>query len=255
MSRTRGISGTTAVVLAGGLGTRLRAEVPDLPKVLAPVNGRPFLAYLLDRIASAGIRRAVICVGYRSRQVMEAFGEAYGPGRLELRYSVDARLLGTGGALRGALPYLDSDPVLVMNGDSYAEADLDRFYAGHMASGSRGTILLVHAADAARYGRVATDAAGVVTGFFEKTRGDGPGWINAGVYLLDRALIASVPEGQVVSLERDLFPHWVGAGLRGFRSPGGFIDIGTPASYRRAAAFLRTRPTPRPPGGAQEMPA
>lgn len=255
MSRTPGLAGTTAVILAGGLGTRLRAEVPDLPKVLAPVNGRPFLAYLLDSLASAGLRRAVICTGYRGRQVMDAFGAVYGGGRLDLVYSVEDRLLGTGGALRAALPHLDSDPVLVMNGDSYAEADLHRFHAWHVSSGCRGTIMLVHAEDTARYGRVATDAAGVVTGFFEKACGGGSGWINAGVYLLGRALIESVSEGQVVSLEHDLFPRWVGDGLGGFRSPGSFIDIGTPASYRRAAAFLRARPTPRQPGGAKEMAA
>jgi NDP-sugar pyrophosphorylase family protein len=255
MSESAGMTGTTAVVLAGGLGTRLRIEVPDLPKVLAPVNGRPFLAYLLDRLASAGIRRAVICVGYRSHQVVEAFGPVYGRSRLELVYAVETRLRGTGGALRGALLHLDSDPVLVLNGDSYAEADLTDFYARHVSTGSPVSIMLVHAEETERFGRVATDAAGVVTGFFEKSGGAGPGWINAGVYLLSRAFIASVPEGQVVSLEHDLFPRWVGAGLRGVRSPGRFIDIGTPASYRRAAAFLRARTAPPPPGGAKEMAA
>jgi NDP-sugar pyrophosphorylase family protein len=233
------LRGTTAVLLAGGLGTRLRPAVPKLPKVLAEVNGRPFLSYLLDQVASAGIRRAVICAGYKSERIVSQFGGARGP--LALGYSVETRLLGTGGALRLALPWVSSDPVLVMNGDSYFSADLNRFLAQHRESRASDSILLARCDDTARFGAVQTDDSGALIRFDEKGGRGGPGWINAGIYLLSHELIRAIPAGEVVSLEREVFPCHVGRGLFGFGDPGEFIDIGTPESYRQAGAFIRNR--------------
>ena len=226
----------TAVILAGGLGTRLRPVVADRPKVLAEVHGRPFLAFLLDQLAAAGIRDVVLCIGYRGEQVRAAFGEAYGA--LRLRYSQESRLLGTAGALRLALPLLHSDPVLVMNGDSFCEADLASFTRWHRRRGAAATLLLARVPDTGRYGRVELDAEGRVLRFEEKGSPGGPGWVNAGVYLLSRRLLSTIPAGRPVSLEREVFPAWIGRGLYGHRSTGRFLDIGTPEAYATAEAFF-----------------
>ena len=119
------LANTTAVILAGGLGTRLRDAVANRPKVLAKVGPRPFLSYLLNQLAAAGIRHVVLCTGYMGQMVREAFGSKYRT--MTLEYSLEPAPIGTAGALRLALPLLRSDPVLVMNGDSYCEADLGAF--------------------------------------------------------------------------------------------------------------------------------
>jgi D-glycero-alpha-D-manno-heptose 1-phosphate guanylyltransferase len=232
------LADVTAVVLAGGLGTRLRSVVGDRPKVLAEVAGRPFLAYLLDHLAGAGIRRAVLCTGYRAELVRAAFGERYA--ELGLRYSVESAPLGTGGALRAALPLLESPTVLVMNGDSYCEAELAAFFEQHRQAAAVGSLLLTRVANASRYGRVETDDSGRITQFAEKSRQQSPGWINAGIYLLQQELLDVMPSNETISLERQIFPAWIGSGLYGFKSGGRFIDIGVPEAFAKAADFFAT---------------
>lgn len=225
----------TAVVLAGGLGTRLAPVVGPRPKVLAQVLGRPFLAFLLDRLAASGIARVVLCTGYGGGQVRAYFGDRHGA--LALAYSREAAPLGTAGALRLALPLLDEDPVLALNGDSYCDADLAAVWAAHHASGAAATLVLAEVSDAARYGSVATDGDGRVVGFAEKTA-SGPGWVSAGIYVLARRVLEEIPRGRPVSLEREVLPRWIGRGLRAERSDGTFIDIGTPRAYAAADAVL-----------------
>jgi NDP-sugar pyrophosphorylase family protein len=223
-------------VLAGGLGTRLRAAVADRPKVLAEVHGRPFLAYLLDQIARAGVRQTVLLTGYMADRVEAEFGAAFAG--MALAYSPETQPLGTGGAVRFALPHLTRPTVLVLNGDSYCDLDLGAFYEQHQ-SGSAATLALTSVPDASRYGKVRLSDAGLVERFEEKQPGAGPGWINAGVYLMARPLVEEVPAGKVVSLERDVFPGWAAAGhCHGFKTAGRFLDIGTPESYSEAAAFF-----------------
>ena len=229
-------TGATAVVFAGGLGTRLRSAVADRPKVLAEVRGRPFLSYLLDQLVDAGFSRAVLCTGYMAEQVEAAFGDAHGVMRID--YSREAGPLGTGGALRLALDRLDSDPVLVMNGDSFCHADLIGLWARHLDVGAEATMLLVEVPDTARYGRVTLDANGALTAFTEKGSVTGPGWINAGAYVLRRAVVESISPGGVVSLEKEVLPLLVGRGLYGFDTDGPFLDIGTPESYAAAEQFF-----------------
>lgn len=232
----RDLDSVTAVILAGGRGTRLRPAVADQPKVLAEVRGRPFLAYLLAQVADCGVRDIVLCTGYLSDQVQAAFGETYGP--LHLTYARDPEPLGTAGPLKVALPQMRSDPVLVMNGDSCCQADLTAFWAWHHERSAEATLLLTEVPDTRRYGRVGVDADGLVLRFDEKGCVGGPGWINAGVYLLGRRLIETIPSGRVVSLEREVFPAWIEHGLYGCRSNGRFLDIGTPDSYAMAEEFF-----------------
>ncbi len=232
----REMAGVTAAILAGGMGTRLRSVVSDRPKVLAEVAGRPFLGFLLDQLAAAGVGRAVLCTGYLGENVCTEFGESYG--NLHLQYSRESSPLGTGGGLRLALPLFESDFVLVMNGDSYCDVDLSAFWAWHYDRHGSASMVLAEVPDTARYGSVCTDDDGQILSFEEKGGREGPGWINAGIYLLARRLVMTIPVGRSVSLEREAFPGWVGRGLYGYRSDGRFLDIGTPESYATAEQVL-----------------
>lgn len=226
----------SVAILAGGLGTRLRPAVADRPKVLAPVGGRPYLAHLLHALSQYGIREVVLLVGHRADMVWESLGDCCEGVRL--RYSIEASPLGTGGAVRLALPLLHSSDVLLLNGDSFAEVDLPAFQDEHSNRSSDASLVLARVPDAGRFGSVRLDGRGRVVRFAEKTE-SGEGWINAGVYLLSRRLIAEIPRERPISLERDLIPEWVRTGiLFGFRTPGRFIDIGTPESYACAEDFF-----------------
>jgi D-glycero-alpha-D-manno-heptose 1-phosphate guanylyltransferase len=232
----RGASCHTAVILAGGLGTRLRSAVADRPKALAEIAGRPFLAWQFDALLAAGVRRVVLCTGYRGEMIEQTFGDCYEG--LSISYSHEASPLGTGGALRAALPRIDSATMLVVNGDSLCRADLTVFAQRHATVDARLSLLLTHVADTSRFGRVETDHAGRLTRFVEKGDPHGPGWINAGIYLFQREVMEAIPPDRNVSLEREVFPAWIGRGLYGHRDPGDFLDIGTPESYAAAAGFL-----------------
>lgn len=230
------LSGITVAILAGGLGTRLREAVPDRPKALAVVRGRPFLYHVLDQVASFGARRVVLCTGHGAAQVEATVGARFGG--IDVSYSREQAPLGTGGALRLALPLLGSDPVLAMNGDSLCAADLGGFLRAHRASGAGISILLARVSDPGRFGAVDLAPDDTIRGFFEKSGGGGPGWINAGAYLVRRELIGTIPEGRPCSLERELFPAWAGPAMGGHRTAAPFIDIGTPESWRACGAFL-----------------
>jgi histidinol-phosphate phosphatase family protein len=226
----------TAVVLAGGLGTRLRSRIADRPKVLAEIHGRPFLAFLLDQLAGSGCRSVVLCTGYLGEQVYRAFGKNYGP--IQLFYSQEQQPLGTGGALGLAQGHIESNPVLVMNGDSYCDIDLRAFLDWHCQRQAMASMALTRVAQSDRYGRVKLDADARIVEFAEKQEGAGPGWINAGMYFLSQELLRSIPEAKTVSLERDVFPRWVGRGLYGYSSLSRFLDIGTPEDFSAAEEFF-----------------
>ena len=239
MDSAYNLQDVSVVILAGGLGTRLRAVLPDRPKVLAEVRGKPFLAYVLAQLSKVGVRRVVLCTGYLGDVVKNALGESYHA--IELLYSREASPKGTGGALRLALALLESDAVLVMNGDSFCTVDLRAFWAWHVERKAGATILLAKVHDTACYGRVRLDAMGRLNTFEEKSTGGRPGWVNAGVYLMSRSLIHSIPDNRAVSLEKEMFPNWVGNRLFGYRNDGALIDIGTPEGYSSAPPFFCER--------------
>ncbi len=183
----------------------------------------------------------MLCVGYRSEQVEALFGRGYAG--LHLAYSREPSPLGTGGAIRHALPLLKSDPVLVANGDSFCRPDLHSLWRRHKEQQAAATLLLTRVGDTRRYGRVQTDDDGRIQAFCEKGEDAGPGWINAGVYLLGRRVIQEIPDRVAVSLEREVFPGWLGRGLYGCPSEGPFLDIGTPDSYAAADEFFSAKAT------------
>jgi NDP-sugar pyrophosphorylase family protein len=240
----------SGAILAGGLGTRLRAVVSDRPKVLASVRGRPFLAYLLDQFGEAGIGRVVLMTGYLAAQIQDEFGDLYQT--IRLAYSTESAPVGTGGALRLAFPLLFPDvpvednevsrTILVMNGDSYCATDLAAFVESHRRQSAAASLVLTHVPDTSRFGKVDVAEDGRVERFLEKQGAGGAGWINAGIYLINRNLVAEIPAGRAVSIEREMFPTWSQRGnLRGFRGTGDFLDIGTPESYGAAWNFFSRR--------------
>ncbi len=225
-----------AVVLAGGLGTRLRAVVADRPKSLALVAGRPFLAYLLDQISDAGIRRVVLSTGHLAGQFASVIGTGYRD--LEIVYAHEETPLGTGGAIRFAGGVADANQLLVMNGDSYCDANLSAYIDWHLAGGHDVSLMLAKVDDASRYGTVELDADGRITAFLEKRGVRAAGYINAGVYLLRRVMLEQIP-AEPSSIERDVFPTWLEQrALAGWVADGAFIDIGVPSDYVRSHEFM-----------------
>lgn len=226
-----------AIVLVGGLGTRLRAVVSDVPKPLAPVAGRPFLAWLLDAYAAAGLRRVILATGYRAAQVEDAVGCRWQG--MEIAYSVEDAPLGTGGAIRQALALAQGDGVHLANGDTFLRYDPAALEAATRGHGCALGIALAAVDDVGRYGAVEV-AGGRVVGFREKG-GAGPGLINAGSYFLDAAAFARLPAPQGAwSFEELVLRPWSESGqVAAFERTADFIDIGVPEDYARAQHLFR----------------
>jgi len=224
-------------ILAGGLGTRLRDAIGALPKVLAPVAGKPFLDILLDRITQQGFRRVVLLLGYRADAVTAHL--AHHPRRdLTIETAVEPIPLGTAGALRAALPLLRSDPVLVLNGDSFVTFDTAALLDAYRREAPPAALICVEVPDASRYGALEVDAASRVLRFLEKRPSGGPGLINAGVYLLGGDFLDALARSDGASFERDMLERQPPGRLLAVRISGTFLDIGTPESLALAPAVL-----------------
>ncbi|MEE8557300.1 MAG: nucleotidyltransferase family protein [Myxococcota bacterium] len=224
-----------AWVLCGGEGLRLRSTIRDVPKVLAPVAGRPFLEIVLDGLRSQGVDRYVLCAGYRADAIRAALPRLRTRGQVSI--SVEARPLGTGGALRRALDQGKSDPLLALNGDSICRVDLREMLRTHRECGARATLALAPTIESQDYGAVQIDADGRVERFAEKQT-LGPGLASAGIYLIERALLEALPP-EPFSLETDLFPMLAAErGLYAHVCDAPFVDIGTPERYAEAARTL-----------------
>ncbi len=223
-----------ALVLAGGFGTRLAATVPDVPKPMAPVCGRPFLELLLGALRSKGLRRAVLSLGYRAEMISAHFGPRFG--ELELAYEVETTPLGTGGAMRRGLARCQGDAALVVNGDTLLDLELATLCARWSAL-RRPLLVACEVPDTTRYGRLDV-ADGRLIAFTEKGT-PGPGWINSGHYVLPRELLADPALPQAFSFEADfLAPRLAQLDVAVFASRGDFIDIGVPEDYARAQTEL-----------------
>ena len=217
-----------AIILAGGKGTRLKDVVRNIPKPMAPINGKPFLEYLLIQLARWNIRDIVLSVGYKYEIIQDYFqdGKRW---HAHIRYSVENSPLGTGGAIRESARLINDDNFLVMNGDSYFDLDFDVFRTFHLSKKSLLSLTLAVRNDTGRYGRVTVDNSGKVTGFEEKSS-DSPGLINSGIYLFNRNILSTFPSGNA-SLERDVLPPLVIKELHALQHGGFFIDIGIPEDY------------------------
>jgi D-glycero-alpha-D-manno-heptose 1-phosphate guanylyltransferase len=228
-----------AIVLAGGLGTRLASRLQGLPKPMAPVAGRPFLEILLAQLRRCGCTRILLSVGHLHSVIQDHFGASFDG--MTIDYAVESAPLGTGGAIRLALAQAKEDSVLVLNGDTFLDADYAAMMRSHAECGAAVTLAVVHCDNVSRYGGVAIDGQRVV-GFEEKGHsgpGPKPGWISAGAYVLARNLAWPPALAEKFSIERDFFASQV-ARLRpaAFKVEGFFLDIGIPEDYDRAQTEL-----------------
>lgn len=224
-----------AIVLAGGLGTRLRGILQGVPKPMAPVAGRPFLEIQLNQLARAGCARVILSVGHLHEVIESHFGATWRG--MSLDYAIESEPLGTGGAIRAALALGREESILVLNGDTFLEADYAGMMRFHAAQGERMTMAVSHQFDVARYGGVMLDVDRVV-GFEEKGR-SGPGWINAGADIVGRDLQWPAGLAEKFSFETDfLVPEIARLRPAAYRVDGLFIDIGVPEDLARAQTEL-----------------
>ncbi len=227
----------TGIILAGGLGTRLRSVTPDKPKTIVEINHRPFITYLLDQMNSTSLKNIIICSGYLSELVEKEIGNQYG--NLEIRYSVEEVPLGTGGALSLALSKVETDYLLVMNGDSYIDIDLGSFINWFHQENHTAALCAIKKENTSRYGRLTLSSKRMVTSFIEKSSEELPGYINGGIYLFQKKILSSIPKDTKYSLEKSFLPSLIKKGLSGYICENNFIDIGTPESYKEAGNFIR----------------
>jgi len=225
-----------AILLCGGMGTRLRSVVSDRPKPMADICGKPFLQYLLEMLRDKGITEVIFALGYMGEMIEEYFqdGSAFG---LKIAYSYEEEPLGTGGAIRNALPKILEEEVLVLNADTYFPMDYQGLLRFHQENDGDFSLATRAVPDISRYGAVRRDAAGRILAWNEKLEDGGQplaGEINGGIYVMKKSLIAEIPEGKQ-SLEQDCIPKWLSEGKRIFGLPfdGYFMDIGIPKDYQQ----------------------
>ena len=222
-----------AILLAGGLGTRLRSVVSDRPKPMALIQEKPFMEYVTRELVRNGVTDIIFAVGYKGSMVEEHFkdGNAFG---FRASYAYEETLLGTAGAIKNAGRYITEDCFFVLNADTFYQIDYTRLVRQQNEQKLDMALVLRRVPDVSRYGQAVLDENGILTGFNEKTEAARPGTINGGIYLMKRSLLDEIPEGKV-SLENDRIPCWLleGKRLGGFVNDGYFIDIGVPEDYFR----------------------
>ena len=232
------LSKIPVLILAGGLGTRLKSVIADKPKALAPIMGKPFLEIQIELLKDQGATHFVLCVGYLSQQISETFGDGSKFG-VRIDYSEERdQLRGTAGAIKLAEPFI-KDRALVLNGDTYLDFDHNELVARHLAEikfGAKATCTLAKLENASRFGTVILDEHDhYVAGFLEKNANNhGPAWLNAGAYMLERSFVEAIAPDKIVSLEREVFPNLIAKGgkIAATLSSSPFYDIGTPEDYK-----------------------
>ncbi len=227
-----------AVILAGGLGTRLRELYPDRPKGLVPILGKPFLEWQIEWLRRGGVEHVHVAAGHMAEKIAE-----WAKRFPQVSVSTEPRPLGTAGGLKFVESHLESDPFLVLNGDSLMpELSFQSLEKRHANSSNVWTTIVVaRIEEAGRYGTVEFDDAGGVTAFREKAERKA-GWINGGVYLMSRRTLGLIEIGKSVSIETDLFPQMTARGeLRAFKATGPMLDMGTPDGIRVMEAYLSVR--------------
>lgn len=228
---------TTAIILAGGFGTRLQSVVKDLPKPMAPVNGKPFLEFILNYCSSSGIKNCILSVGYKSDSIQKHFGNKFL--NLDLKYCVEETALGTGGGIKAAMKLTEANEVLILNGDTFFNVPVAEMYSLHKKNNSDLSIALKPMKNFDRYGIVNIDSNATVTGFEEKDF-RAAGNINGGIYIANKYLMEHFPSAKKFSFEKDFLEMKThDLNIKGFVFNEYFIDIGIPEDYQRAQNELR----------------
>lgn len=225
-----------AIILAGGLGTRLREAVAGLPKPMAPVNGKPFLWYILNFLVKSNFKRVIISAGFKAEMIFEYFGNSFE--NIELKYVIEEQPLGTGGAILKAVREVSGEKVLIINGDTWFPVDIESMFGFHKLNKAGISIALKEMSDFDRYGSVELSGNRVLA--FREKAFCRQGLINGGVYAIDKEFINSFALPEKFSFENEILEKLAGdPKLCGFISNAPFIDIGIPDDYNKAASFLK----------------
>lgn len=217
-----------AIILAGGFGTRLSHIMPDLPKPMAPINGRPFLEYILDYLCRNDINSVVLAVGYKAEIIKKHFGNKYK--KIDIVYSTEHIALGTGGAIKKALGDCKEDNIFVINGDTYFDVDLAKMLDFHINAKSNISIAIKSMDDFDRFGSVIVEDN--IIKRFEEKKHKMEGKINGGIYIINKKIMSNMKK-KVFSFENDILESGLYK-LYAFESEGYFIDIGIPKDYTKA---------------------
>jgi D-glycero-alpha-D-manno-heptose 1-phosphate guanylyltransferase len=227
-----------AIILAGGLGTRIQEVLPGIPKCMALVQDKPFLTYVLDYLIQQQISKVILSVGYRKEQIINHFGNYYQS--LVIEYVTEDEPLGTGGATKLALTRCTQDNVFVMNGDTYFRPDMHVMENLHKHTAASITIAVKFLDETRRYGVVISNKSGRITDFREKDPKAGSGCINGGIYLVNRQLLDDFQQPKF-SLENDVFKTYCSTiHMQAFQSDAFFLDMGIPEDYTRAQTLLNS---------------
>jgi len=227
------------IILCGGKGTRLQAVITESPKPMASIGGRPFLEILIERVAMYGFRRFILCTGYKQEQIISHFRNcsSVSGNDVEIVFSEEDTSLGTAGAVKNAQEHLRSSTFLVMNGDTFCDLDFRDFVTMYESREAELSVALCSKPAAIDCGNVVLDASGRLVSFYEKAGGT-TGYVNAGVYLINRTLLNLIPEGKPFSIEYDFIPSVLHRPCFGYVTKADFLDIGTPERYSQACALL-----------------
>jgi mannose-1-phosphate guanylyltransferase len=234
------MAGRSAILLVGGRGTRLAPLTNNTPKPMLQVAGVPFTEHQINKARSAGITEIVLATSFKAELFEPYFGDGKNFG-ISIKYAVEEVALGTGGAISNAAAMLEgSGPVAIFNGDVLSKHDLDGQFKFHESNGADVTLYLTEVEDARAYGAVELDESGRVLAFNEKMENPPTNIINAGCYIFNREVIAAIPFGKVISVERETFPQLLAAGAKvfGFIDKSYWLDIGTPTALLKASRDL-----------------
>ena len=234
------MSNRSAILLVGGRGTRLVPLTNNTPKPMLQVAGVPFTEHQINKARSAGITEIVLATSFKAELFEPYFGDGKNFG-ISIKYAVEEVALGTGGAISNAAAILEgSGPVAIFNGDVLSKHDLDGQFKFHESNGADVTLYLTQVEDARAYGAVELDDSGRVLAFNEKMENPPTNIINAGCYIFNREVIAAIPFGKVISVERETFPQLLAAGAKvfGFIDKSYWLDIGTPTALLKASRDL-----------------
>ena len=224
-----------AIVLAGGLGTRLRGVINDVPKPMAPVGKYPFLTYLLNYLWKQGVKKVILSVGYKHEIIQNYYGDLFKD--MTLKYSIEEELLGTGGAIKQSMEFVEGKYSFVLNGDSFFDVNLSHMNKTHLENNADITMSLKKMYNFDRYGTVEVDNSRIIS--FKEKKHVKSGFINGGIYLINKKVFETIPTGQKFSIEVDFFQKYSeNLKIIPFISDGYFIDIGLPEDYKRAQSEL-----------------
>lgn len=227
-----------ALILAAGLGTRIRPLFVGVPKAMVDVNGRPFLVYLLEHLKANGVKEVVLAVGFLANKIRHYFGDGKSFG-MKIIYSEGHLPLGTAGEIKLAEPHL-ANRFFVINGDTYLPINYKKVLEFHKRNCARVTIVLSRAKREMLGGRVGVGTDGLIESFEEEGAGSRRGWINAGLYVFEKNFVDLIPKGKRTSLEHECFPKCIEDNLLyGYKTDRNFMDVGTPEAYHKLARFLR----------------